>query len=54
MPWLAVIASSFGVSGGFSVRFREASEGRNPRTGEPVTVDRKGFPSRQEEKWGGG
>jgi integration host factor subunit beta len=30
--------------GTFSVRFREARIGRNPRTGEPVTVARKAFP----------
>jgi integration host factor subunit beta len=31
----------FGI---FSVRFREAREGRDPRTGEPVTAGRKAFP----------
>jgi integration host factor subunit beta len=30
--------------GTFSVRFWEARKGRNPRTGEPVTVARKAFP----------
>ena len=30
--------------GGVSVRFREARVGRNPKTGEPVTVARKAFP----------
>ena len=30
--------------GGFSVRVREAREGRNPRTGEAVAVDRTAFP----------
>jgi integration host factor subunit beta len=30
--------------GTFSVRFWEAREGRNPRTGEPVKIDRKAFP----------
>ena len=30
--------------GGVSVRFREARVGRNPRTGEPVTVARTGLP----------
>jgi integration host factor subunit beta len=30
--------------GTFSVRFREAHVGRNPKTGEPVTVARKAFP----------
>jgi len=31
----------FGI---FSVRFREARVGRNPKTGEPVTVARTGLP----------
>jgi len=30
--------------GTFSVRVREAREGRNPRTGEPVAVGRTAFP----------
>ena len=30
--------------GTFSVRVREAREGRNPRTGEPVAVGRTDFP----------
>ena len=30
--------------GAFSVRVRDARAGRNPRTGEPVTVDRTAFP----------
>ena len=30
--------------GTFSVRFREAREGRNPRTGEAVAVGRTAFP----------
>jgi len=30
--------------GGVSVRFRESRVGRNPRTGEPVTVARTGLP----------
>ena len=30
--------------GTFSVRVREAREGRNPRTGEAVAVDRTAFP----------
>jgi integration host factor subunit beta len=30
--------------GTFSVRFREARKGRNPKTGEPLTVARKAFP----------
>ena len=31
----------FGI---FSVRFREARVGRNPKTGEPVTVEGRAFP----------
>jgi integration host factor subunit beta len=30
--------------GTFSVRFRDARVARNPKTGEPVTVDRTGLP----------
>jgi integration host factor subunit beta len=30
--------------GAFSVRFRKARAGRDPRTGERVTVERKAFP----------
>jgi integration host factor subunit beta len=30
--------------GTFSVRVREGRVGRNPRTSEPVTVERKAFP----------
>jgi len=30
--------------GQFSVRFRKARTGRNPKTGEPVTVEGRAFP----------
>jgi integration host factor subunit beta len=30
--------------GTFSVRFREGGHRRNPKTGEPITVERKAFP----------
>ena len=30
--------------GTFSVRFREARVGRDPRTGEPLKINRKAFP----------
>jgi integration host factor subunit beta len=30
--------------GTFSVKFRDARKGRNPKTGEPLTVARKAFP----------
>jgi len=30
--------------GQFSIRFRKPRTGRNPRTGEPVTIGRKVFP----------
>jgi integration host factor subunit beta len=42
--------------GQFSVRFRGAREGRNPKTGEPVAVARTASPpiSRPGRKWEGG